>query len=96
MKYYEHIINKKDTKVYIVMEYCHGGDLGKIIADKKKNKQYLDEEVLWRLIFQLISALNYCHNKKILHRDLKPANIFMDTISNNVKMGDFGLSRQLG
>lgn len=46
-------------------------------------------------------ALTECHRhhekgalKPILHRDLKPQNIFLDT-SRNVKIGDFGLAKEL-
>lgn len=43
-------------------------------------------------------ALHECHRRKtgkILHRDIKPGNLFLDS-SNNIKLGDFGLSRIMG
>lgn len=76
-----------------MMEYCPGGDLGSVLSDIQKKGEYLDEDLIWKLFFQLILALNYCHRKKILHRDLKPANIFIDSSKSNIKVGDFGLSR---
>ena len=40
-------------------------------------------------------ALHYLHEKKIIHRDLKCENIFINTITNEIKIGDFGLATNL-
>jgi calcium-dependent protein kinase len=45
------------------------------------------------IVKQVLSAVQYCHQKNIVHRDLKPENILMDTKNNNaIKVIDFGTS----
>ena len=97
VKYYDRIIDKKNTKLYIVMEYCPGGDLSQLIKRNRKTNQYFSEDIIWKIFSQVSSALYACHTHKdgiILHRDIKPSNIFIDQ-ENNIKLGDFGLSRIL-
>lgn len=80
------------------MEYCEGGDMNILLKKCKQEKDYIDEDVIWKIFTQIILALNECHNRKagkVLHRDIKPANIFLDA-QNNIKLGDFGLSRVMG
>ena len=94
VKQYETIKDERNSKLYIVMEYCDGEDLEKLISKYKFRKQYLNEEFIWDILFQALIALNYIHNeKKILHRDIKPSNIFIDK-DFNIKLGDFGLSKK--
>lgn len=98
VRYYERYVDKEQCKIYIVMEYCEGGDLGSLIKRCRKEGKLLDEEIIWRFFTQISLALHECHTFKhgvILHRDLKPENIFLDS-SGNIKLGDFGLSRVLG
>ena len=79
------------------MEYCPGGDLNQLIKRCKQQKQYINEDIIWKIFSQVVSALYACHTNKsgkILHRDIKPSNIFLDN-ENNVKLGDFGLSLML-
>ena len=97
VKYYDRILDKKNTKLFIIMEYCPGGDLSKLIKRNKKSNQYFSEDIIWKIFSQVCSALYACHTHKdgkILHRDIKPSNIFIDQ-ENNIKLGDFGLSRVL-
>jgi NIMA (never in mitosis gene a)-related kinase len=91
------IIDKKKSRIYIVMEYCEGGDIGQLIKKCKKDKDFIAEDVIWKIFMQIMLAIAECHLRsegKILHRDIKPGNFFLDA-QNNVKLGDFGLSRIL-
>ncbi|XP_033932053.1 serine/threonine-protein kinase Nek2 [Pseudochaenichthys georgianus] len=99
VKYHDRIIDRINAKLYIVMEYCEGGDLSSLIAQCIKVGRYLEEQFVLRVMAQLMLALKECHRRSdgratVLHRDLKPANIFLD-IKQNVKLGDFGLARIL-
>eukprot|EP00052_Salpingoeca_macrocollata_P010528 m.81990 g.81990 ORF g.81990 m.81990 type:complete len:416 (+) comp17604_c0_seq3:187-1434(+) len=97
VRYIDRIIDREHTTIYIIMEYCQGGDLASLIKKRRRQRQYLEEEFIWKVFQQLASAMQECHQRKgdvILHRDLKPANIFLDS-DNNAKLGDFGLARVL-
>ncbi|KAK1796205.1 hypothetical protein P4O66_009271 [Electrophorus voltai] len=99
VRYYDRIIDRAHTTLYIVMEYCEVGDLASLITKCVKERRYLEEEFVLRVLAQLSLALKECHGRSyggstVLHRDLKPANIFLDA-KQNVKLGDFGLARIL-
>ncbi|XP_042264389.1 ribosomal protein S6 kinase alpha-6-like [Thunnus maccoyii] len=78
--------------LYIVMDYCEGGDLLKKIKSQK-GELFSEEQILdW--FVQICLALKHIHDKKIIHRDIKPKNIFL-TKDETVQLGDFGVSRVL-
>ena len=90
IKYYETFESPK--YIYIVMEYCAGGELFDRIT---KNKETFSEESVAQIMEKLFLAVNHCHAKKIAHRDLKPENVIYaeDKPDADIKIIDFGLSR---
>lgn len=76
-------------KFYLVTELCEGGTL----FEKIKEFQSLNEEHISNFMFQILSAVTYCHeDKNVIHRDLKPENILLEekTGTFNIKISDFG------
>ena len=45
VQYYDRIIDKQNQKIYIIMEYCEGGDIGKIIKKLKLTQEHFPEEL---------------------------------------------------
>merc|ERR1711935_573814 len=77
------------------MEYCSGGDLKKLISDKAASGGHFSEEQIMMMFVQILVALEYVHEVKVLHRDLKTSNIFVSEDHSQIKLGDFGISRVL-
>ncbi|XP_068134909.1 serine/threonine-protein kinase Nek1 isoform X2 [Hyperolius riggenbachi] len=78
--------------LYIVMDYCEGGDLYQRI-NAQKGVLFSEDQILdW--FVQLCLALKHVHDRKILHRDIKSQNIFL-TKSGTIQLGDFGIARVL-
>lgn len=55
----EHLKTSHDLHLY--MEYCGNGDLGRVIKDLKLKRQYAEEEFVWSIFSQLVTALYRCH-----------------------------------
>lgn len=83
-----------DKKLYIICEYCKGGQL----FDSLMQANFLTESKIRYVMRQILSAVRFCHSRGIVHRDLKPENILIDRdITKNpnsfeVKLIDFGTS----
>ncbi|KAJ8368599.1 hypothetical protein SKAU_G00086270 [Synaphobranchus kaupii] len=76
-----------DGHLYIVMEYCTGGDLLQKI--KRQKTALFSVDVILRWFAQMCLGAKHIHDKRVLHRDLKSKNIFL-TDNGTIKLGDFG------
>jgi NIMA (never in mitosis gene a)-related kinase 2 len=59
--YYHREHLKASQDLFIYMEYCGGGDLGQVIKNLIYTKKYAEEEFVWRIFSQLVTALYRCH-----------------------------------
>ena len=85
---------EENNKFYIIMEYCDKGDLFNYIEEKKKTKQFLQENEILQFFTQIAIGIGYIHKNNILHRDLKSLNIFL-TKEGKIKIGDLGIAKIL-
>ena len=81
------IIDSSDY-TYIVIEYCNSGNITQL------TKSGVKENLAVHYLKQLLSALQYLNEQKILHRDLKPENILIGDNLSTIKLCDFGLAKK--
>ncbi|OXB71882.1 UNVERIFIED_CONTAM: hypothetical protein H355_004228 [Colinus virginianus] len=92
-------VQEMPSSVFLVMEYCNGGDL----ADYLQAKGTLSEDTIRVFLQQIAAAMRILHSKGIIHRDLKPQNILLSYTSRRkssvsgirIKIADFGFARYL-
>ena len=77
------------TKLYLIQEFGDGGDMYDYIM---KHSDGLDERHAKIYFRQIVDAIKYCHDLKVVHRDLKPENVVFFQQSGQVKLTDFGFS----
>jgi cyclin-dependent kinase len=88
---YLHEVVHSEKKLTLVFEFVDQ-DLKKVLD---KNVNGLPLNVVKSYLYQLLSAIEYCHSKKVIHRDLKPQNLLISN-SGILKLADFGLARACG
>lgn len=81
---------KTSNNVYLVMEYCPGGDLEKVLRTRGR----VDEATAQKWLAQLVAVFIELQRHQIMHRDLKLANLLL-TEEGDLKLADFGFARFL-
>jgi serine/threonine-protein kinase len=74
------------SRIYMVMEWCEGRLLRKILDEGR-----ISQERALRIALGVLDALDYIHVHGVVHRDLKPENIMVDD-KDNIKLIDFGIA----
>ena len=77
---------------FLILELLPQGDIEEYLEYLKFKIPDFDEEILFRIIYQISLSIQILHNNNIIHRDIKPENIFVGE-NNRIVLGDFGLSR---
>jgi len=98
---------KEDSEYYyFIYEYCDGGNLDDYLNYLKNNNKSLTEEEVQYIMKQLVEAVKYLHNKKIVHRNMKPRNILIkydseedllkkNILKSKIKLSGFTISSHL-
>ncbi|XP_039941038.1 serine/threonine-protein kinase SIK2 [Hirundo rustica] len=73
------------SMLYLVTEFAKNGEIFDYLASHGR----LSEPEARRKFWQILSAVEYCHGRKIVHRDLKAENLLLDN-NMNIKIADFG------
>ncbi|CAI2385020.1 unnamed protein product [Moneuplotes crassus] len=86
-----HEVYECGNSIYLVQEFCNGGELFDFIVEKGT----IDEPTAAEIFKQMVGAIIYCHKNRICHRDLKPENFMLCSNGDGwkVKLIDFGVSR---
>lgn len=77
-----------EAKLWILIEFCGGGAVDAVMLELERP---LTEPQIRVVCKQVLEALLYLHNNKVIHRDLKAGNILL-TLDGDVKLADFGVS----
>eukprot|EP01064_Diplonema_japonicum_P022284 TRINITY_DN319_c0_g1_i1.p1 TRINITY_DN319_c0_g1~~TRINITY_DN319_c0_g1_i1.p1 ORF type:complete len:730 (+),score=276.86 TRINITY_DN319_c0_g1_i1:101-2290(+) len=91
--FFVHKDRHQQYSICLSMELCECGDFSDRIKEAKRKKSFFEEARIRKWMVQMCAAMHYLHEQDFIHRDIKPTNIFF-TKDDNVRLGDFGLSRR--
>ena len=90
IKLYNHF--EDNDKLYLIMELASNGNLYNFIQNK--NLKIKTQEMIKKIIIQVIEIIKYLHSLDIIYRDIKPENILLDK-DYNIKLCDYGWASYL-
>lgn len=88
------VIREPSSDVSFVFEYCDC-NLYELTEQYIKKKSHISEETIKNIIKQIVQGLAYLHKNGIMHRDLKPENILYIFDTEEIKLADFGVTKEV-
>jgi hypothetical protein len=85
-------VGEEGGLAYIAMEYLKGHHL----SDYARSNNLLEPRKVLELTGRTAAALGFAHKQQVVHRDIKPANLMFDTVTDVLKITDFGIARLTG
>ncbi|XP_059471751.1 neither inactivation nor afterpotential protein C isoform X2 [Neocloeon triangulifer] len=86
--------SRDGDQLWLVMQLCEGGSIIDLVKGLYKADKKFTEIHIAFVMKEVIKALIYLHQQHIMHRDIRGSNILL-TKTGEVKLVDFGLSREL-
>ena len=93
MKLVDVVDDLRTERVYLILEYCAGGNLSEFIRKRGR----VSEAVAKHFMTQLANGLSAMRLQSLVHRDLKPDNLLLSerTAKATLKIADFGFARYI-
>lgn len=93
--HHENLVNlievfRRKKRLYLVFEYVEQT----LLHEMEKHARGLPVNTVRRYLFQITTALAFCHSHNVIHRDIKPENVLVSKFG-VVKLCDFGFARTL-
>lgn len=86
-------------RIYLIFDYCNGGDLERYVLEKETSKQVIPSEDKTLVAYCVLNGIKDVHSRNIIHRNIHPNNILLqlkhDNSIKNAVIGDFGYARVL-
>lgn len=77
---------------FFAMEYVEGPSLGRLIEEHRQHGEFVQLDVVRRIVTDIAGGLQAVHDAGLLHRDVKPDNVVIETRTGRPVLVDFGLS----
>jgi serine/threonine protein kinase len=81
---------EQEHQIYLVQEFIDGPTLKQELEFK-----IYDENQIWQLLQDLLTVLQFIHDRRVIHRDIKPENIIRRQSDNKLVLIDFGIAKLL-